>query len=214
MNPLKSKLKLYVVFATLIMWLALILQFYLSVTVKNDISISGKMIRFFSYFTILTNILVTASFTFALNNTTSKLRSFFTNYTVVSGIALNILIVGILYHILLANIWNPQGWQLLADILLHTVSPVVYLIYWLAYDGKYKLTIKNALAWLIYPLLYLGYALILGKGTGNYPYYFIDVNELGYQQVLLNSLWIMVAFVAMALLFIGANRIILKANSK
>ena len=34
-----------------------------------------------------------------------------------------IIIVALIYHYLLAKLWNPQGWQLVADTIEHVVTP-------------------------------------------------------------------------------------------
>lgn len=49
---------------------------------------------------------------------------------VVAGIAANIAFVGLSYHFLLRNTWNPQGAQLLADVLMHYAVPAFYVLYW------------------------------------------------------------------------------------
>jgi hypothetical protein len=44
-----------------------------------------------------------------------------------------IAIVGIVYRLLLRQLWNPQGMQWVADVLLHDVIPAGYVLYWLLF---------------------------------------------------------------------------------
>jgi hypothetical protein len=61
---------------------------------------------------------------------------------------------------------------------------------------------------LIYPLLYLIYWLIRGPRVGYYPYFFLDVNALGYSGVAVWSAILLVAFIILGflMLFINSGR--------
>jgi len=62
----------FLLIGAVITWLAVLLQFYL--TIENRIaSIPETIIRFFSFFTILTNTLIAICFTVLLRETKSKL---------------------------------------------------------------------------------------------------------------------------------------------
>jgi hypothetical protein len=58
----------------------------------------------------------------------TRLGAFFTRPSV--RILTYIIIVAVIYHYLLAKLWNPQGWQLLADTIEHVVTPALYAIDW------------------------------------------------------------------------------------
>ena len=60
--------------------------------------------------------------------------------------------------------------------------------------------------WAIYPAVYFAYALWRGSEIGVYAYPFIDVASLGYGQVMLNALAILVGFVALGLLLISLDQ--------
>ncbi|MNN16500.1 hypothetical protein D3C81_1296400 [compost metagenome] len=106
----------------------------------------------------------------------------------------SIVMVGIGYHLLLRNVWNPQGLQLLADNLLHYAVPISTLVYWLVFTPRTTFSTLAPLVWCIYPLGYLVYVFARGGLLGAYPYHFIDVASIGYPQVLLNSLGLFFAF--------------------
>jgi len=178
----------------LVTWLAVILQLYLAI--ENRVgSISESVIRFFSYFTILSNTLVAICFTCLLlapNTTTGK---FFSKSSTTAAVTAYIFLVGIGYQLLLRHTWHPEGLQILVDELLHSVIPVLVLIYWFAFAPKDNLKWKYVFTWLIFPAVYLAYMLIRGALSDFYPYPFVRVNELGYGKVLLNCLLIGFGFV-------------------
>ena len=82
---------------------------------------------------------------------------------------------------------EARGLQKVVDELLHTVIPILCLIFWWNYVRSQKLVWGNAYAWLIYPLLYILCILIRGAASGFYPYPFINVVALGHEKVLINS---------------------------
>src|SRR5690606_12194116 len=96
-------------------------------------------------------------------------------------------IVGMIYVLVLRDLWNPQGLQLWVDAALHYVIPILFIIHWLNYVPKRKLVWFHSIVWLIPPLLYIAYILIRGDLTGYYPYPFLDVDRSGSATVLYNT---------------------------
>lgn len=187
-------------------WFALVCQFYLHVS-NGTVPLPELVIRFFSYFTITTNLLVAVYCTTCLSNPDSRLGRFFSRLTTVTAITFYIIIVGAVYNIILRPLWKPEGLQKLVDELLHTLVPLLQLIFWLLFIPKTGLEYKDTLPWMIYPLVYIIYSLIRGGFSGWYPYPFVDVSELGLGRVLLNSVLFTGAFFVLSFLFVWiANR--------
>lgn len=189
----------------LIGWFAVITQYYLMVK-GNQISFEEATIRFFSYFTILTNLLVAVYFTFQTFSSFSIIKK----SGMLTAITIYILIVGFIYQIILRSTWNPTGLQRLVDELLHTIIPILVLIYWYNFENKRDLSYKQIPSWAIYPLLYLFYILIRGHFSDFYPYPFVNVTDLGYSQVFINSFWILVFFIGLSMLFIRIGKTLSK----
>ena len=185
-------------------WFALALQLYIIIrnNIANDTSVVDGVIKFFSFFTVLTNILVALSLTAALISPATGMGKFFSRVSVKSAIAVYIAIVSIIYNFVLRQLWNPQGLQLIADILLHQVIPLLYVFYWIAFVPKGTLAWKFPVRLLIYPLIYLTYIIVRGAATGHYPYPFMDVTQIGTEQVLLNALLIMIGFITIGFLLV------------
>ncbi len=189
-------------------WFALVLQLWLMLTgpARGTFSELATISNFFSYFTILSNLLVAASLTITSLAGSSKPARFFSKITVRSAIALYIFIVGVIYNTVLRNLWKPEGWQLLADNLLHVIIPLLYIIFWILFTPRRTLQWMNILPWLFFPLIYLVYSLIRGATTGWYPYPFINADQLGYGKVIINSLFVLAAFMITGALIVGFNR--------
>jgi hypothetical protein len=186
-------------------WFALIAQFYL-IIINRITSIVETIIRYFSYFTILTNLLVALCFSFLLLKSKSQLKIFFSKLKILTAITVYIIIVGIVYNVILRFLWSPKGLQFVVDELLHTVIPVLCLFFWWKFVIPKKLRWKDAFPWLIYPLVYILVILIRGAYTDFYPYPFIDVNKIGYNKVLINSGILAISFLAISFLFIAIGR--------
>ncbi|WP_426234449.1 Pr6Pr family membrane protein [Pseudomonas sp. TWP3-2] len=189
-------------------WAGLSIQLYLIffARLSVDASLLGGLVSFFSYFTVLTNTLVAVVLTCAVTDGDSAARRWFLLPSVSSAIAVSITVVGLAYSALLRHLWHPEGWQFIADELLHDVMPLLFLTYWWFCVPKGTLRLKHLPLWLIYPLVYFAYALLRGHLLGAYAYPFIDVAQLGYPQVFLNAGGILVGFLLIALIVIGLDR--------
>jgi hypothetical protein len=88
--------------------------------------------------------------------------------SVQAATAVYIAIVGMVYQLLLRQLWNPQGAQWVADVLLHSIVPVGYVVYWLLFAPRAGLSWKDSVTWLVYPGVYLVYTLARGAVSGLY----------------------------------------------
>jgi hypothetical protein len=193
---------------TAIAWFAVLLQLYLSLqsAMTNGKSAIKGVEIYLSYFTVLTNLLICVSLTCSQVSPGSKVGRFFSRPQTITWIATSIAFVGLSYHFLLSNLWSLQGAHWFADRLLHYVVPVLYVIYWWITSSKVALRWNHPLIWSIYPIVYLGFALIRGRVVGSYPYPFIDVADLGYGRTLINSLGLLFMFISLGLLFVALGR--------
>lgn len=190
-------------------WFAVLLQFYL-LMVNRVTPVPEAVIRFFSFFTILTNILVATYATTVLLPLTASRDRFLTLPATASAITVYISVVGIIYNVVLRSLWHPEGLQQLVDELLHSLIPALFVVYWLLFVPKSALQWGHAPRWLIYPLCYLVFILVRGTSSGFYPYPFIDVSRLGYSRVLVNVFFICCVFLLLSLLAVTIGKIIKK----
>lgn len=182
-------------------WFAVVFQYF--ILLQNGKGSSLEItIRFFSFFTILTNLLVAITFTLLLLGN----KGFFARITTLTAVSVYILVVGLVYNTILRFTWAPQGWQKLVDELLHTAVPLLVQVYWLVYVTKGTLHWKKTFWWLLYPACYCIYILIRGSMVHEYPYPFIDVNVLGAGKVALNCIILCVVFFGLFLLYVGLDK--------
>ncbi|RKO72001.1 hypothetical protein D7322_07790 [Sphingobacterium puteale] len=197
--------KSLVAFIALLSWIAIIAQFLISMS-NATISTGDLVVRFFSYFTILTNLMVAICCSSAVLFPQNVIGRFFVKPAVVTAITLYILIVGLIYNTVLRYLWQPVGITRVVDEMLHSIVPILVLIHWWCSLDKAALQWRSVFSWLLYPFLYLLYTLWHGAISGFYPYPFIDVSMLGMNQVLTNSLIVALVFVFIGLLLILINR--------
>ncbi|MDQ2840407.1 MAG: Pr6Pr family membrane protein [Acidobacteriota bacterium] len=177
----------------------LAVQFFVLYSVKGSVMASlGIMIV---YFTITTNVLVAVLFMGFAAGFLPFGRS-----SAVAGTALSILLVGVVYHLLLRGLLELSGGSAVSNVLLHQVTPVVVPVFWLLFLPKGRLRWIDPVIWAIYPLAYLAYAVVWGCAHGRYPYPFLDVGELGWERVGLNSLVIAAGFLIAAWGLVMADR--------
>ncbi|WP_088888754.1 Pr6Pr family membrane protein [Leptolyngbya ohadii] len=187
-----------------LIWAALVLQFWLLIdkAIANGLTVWIGVARYFGYFTILTNILVALVLTVPLLIPDHGLGRFLSQPSVRTATAGYIIVVGVIYSLVLRDLWNPEGLQLIADRMLHDFSPIAYVFDWLLFVPKSFLRVEDLPSWLIYPGTYAIAALVRGAIFGWYPYPFLNAGELGYPQVLLNVALLLVGFLVLGLMLI------------
>lgn len=181
----------------------------------NDMTAQGASAldvtwRYFVYFTLLTNTFVTLVMARAalrperldgLNAPRVELMA-----------ATSIAFVGIVYNLLLASRWDPQGWQKVADVIVHNVVPIWVLVFWLLRPHG-SLKWSHAAFAALWPAAYAVYGLTRGAFDGFYPYFFLDPTALSITQIALNLLGLVVAFVLGALLLVALSRVLDRSRS-
>lgn len=159
--------------------------------------------RYFAYFTILTNTFVTLVMARAALKPQSLVGL---NAPPVELMAVtSILFVCIVYNLLLAARWDPQGWQKVADVIVHNVVPIVFAVFWFLRPHG-SLTWRDVGFAALWPLAYAIYGLSRGAFDGFYPYFFMDPTAISYVQIALNLAGLVVAFLLGAGLLLFVSR--------
>lgn len=190
-------------------WAGLLLQLWLSVGLAqaNGMSVIDGVIIYLGYFTVLSNLLVALVATLPLLSGNSRAGRWFALPGVRGCATTAIVCVGIGYHLLLRNIWDPQGLQLIADVMLHYVVPVTALAHWAGFPPRTRLAWLAPVTWCTYPIGYGIYALLRGKVLDTYPYPFLDVTALGYGKVLGNTVGLLACFVLVGGALVARSRL-------
>ena len=185
-------------------WFAIIAQLILMLQ-NRQAGIGETLVRFFSFFTILTNILVALYFTVRVFGLKRRGWVLFHRRATPMALTAFIVVVGIVYQMVLRSIWNPTGLQQIVDELLHTIIPVFMYVYWLLFCAKNFVGWKELQSWLLYPVLYVVWVLVRGNFSGFYPYPFLEVPQLGMGAVALNVFMVLalILLIMTALYFLG-----------
>jgi hypothetical protein len=202
-----QRLKKLFTYTTIIAGLfGILLQFILMLQTRTT-ALPEAIIRFFSFFTIISNIMVVIFLLGHLLPASKKLYNFVNKNEVATAVAMYIITVGAVYQTILRQPIPLQGWHRVADDILHLYIPLLMLVYWMLFISSEKINVKTIPYWLIYPAAYLVYTLIRGSMVNFYPYPFVNVNKLGYHKVLLNSALLVVFFLGLSYVFAAiANR--------
>jgi hypothetical protein len=187
-------------------WFGLSVQLYFTIhdALVRDLSVPAHLIEYFSYFTIETNLLIALALTIFCAR--PQAAQFLTRPSVKSALVVYIIIVGVVYAVLLRNLWHPQGMQLLADVVLHDAIPFLYAFYWLVFLPKGSLRWTDPVTWLVYPVLYFLYSMLRGAAFGTYLYPFFDVAQHGFARVSMNGIVLLAAFFGLGVALTAVDR--------
>ena len=161
-------------------------------------TMTERLVRLFSYFTIQSNLLVAAAsgLIAAQPLRTGRVRS-----VLHLDALLCIGVTGVVYHAVLAEdgaALTPSGD--LANFLLHTVAPVGAWVVWLLVGPRPRFAGATVLWSVGYPLVWIAYTFVRGAVTGWYPYPFLDAGALGLATAARNTARVAVAFLVLAAL--------------
>ncbi len=158
-----------------------------------------RVIRFFSFFTVESNILVVAGAATLAANASRDGRWW--RVMRLDGL-IGIAVTGIIYSSVLAGLQSLTGWEKATDVALHYVSPIAAVVGWLAFGPRPRIDGQTMQLALIWPVAWLGYTLVHGELTSWYPYPFVNVGEHGYGRVVLNCV---VVTVVLGVLVLAAS---------
>lgn len=160
---------------------------------------------FFTYFTILTNIMVALIYLSDLVKWSwlGWWRAAVTRGMMAGSIA---LVMGF-YHFVLAATWEPEGWALVGDVTLHYATPILYLGWWLVFQAKGQLRIADIPWMFVPPLAWLGWAMARGAIVAEYPYPVLEAHVLGYPQAFLNIAFLLVVLAVIFAIVVGLDRL-------
>ncbi|WP_430391727.1 Pr6Pr family membrane protein [Dyella sp. 20L07] len=186
--------------------LALQLWFSIRLTLDKGGTVLGGVWLYLGFYTILTNVLVTKVLCSVAIGPRNAILRFYLRPGVQTAIAMSITIVSLVYNIMLRPLWHPSGLLLVADVIVHDLMPPLYLLYWWLAVPKAGLRWSQILVWQSYPAGYFAYVLLRGAMNGWYPYPFLDVTTLGYAQVLLDAIGVLVAFIVVGLALVALGK--------
>jgi hypothetical protein len=178
----------------------------LSLSMAAGRSFWASVVFFFSFFTILSNILAVLCFAASVFTGSTKFLAFFSSPKIQTAVALYMLVVAVIYIGILEALWAPRGVMRVLDRLLHYVMPALFLIHWALSVPKGRTQYSDAARWLVFPFLYAAYVFIRGAITGEYPYPIMNAAELGYPAALRNTSVVLILFVFLGVAFVNIDQ--------
>lgn len=195
-------------FAGMLILAALIIAFINQMMHSEIESYVGRVIRYFSYFTEYSNMLVMLWF---LNKSILNERIKFLNKESVKGaLTLYIIVAGIVFFLVLNKAWNQEGIVKLQSYILHGFAPIAFMLDWIIFDEKGNYKYKDIKLWIIFPVVYLFVALFIGKMMGVYPYPFLDLNKISVLEFFNYLVYLVIAFIGLALLIVTIDKLLYK----
>ena len=167
----------------------------------------GRILDFFTYFTIWSNIIVAIVMTMLAINPT---RNTFWFRVVRLDALLMITVTGIIYNAILAASAKNEGLEVISNFLEHVATPALTFAIWLVAGPRGWINWRTIWAALIIPVVWLVWALARGAVIDAYPYGFLNVAAYGYPTVLLNVLYIIIVAIILCLIFWGLDWVVRK----
>ena len=197
--------------------LALGLALIGSVTWQVTDRIANDLFRpaeYFAYFSIVTAIvdglfLITTGFGLLLNIEDTK-------WVEVArlSLAVALIVVGVVYHALLAGAANDvrdgdYAWPVLPNEIIHTYAPILAVIEYLISVKAFRIRLR-AFVWVaVFPLTWLVLSIVRGIATNWWPYWFINPNgEAGLGGMLTYISAITVFFLVLGLAVLGLKQVL------
>ena len=185
---------------------ALLLQFYVTLTLRaaNGHDFPGTLVYFFTFYTILTNIMLVL--VYASDLTTAGWLAWWRSPVTRGMMAGAIALVGIFNHLLLADLQDLSGLSAFCDLLLHYVTPAYFVLWWIVLQPKGTLRFADIPVMLLPTLIWLVWAMVRGAIVGEYPYPILDAQKLGYAAVGINCVYVFVGLLVLYIIVIGLDR--------
>jgi hypothetical protein len=153
------------------------------------VPLSWRLVRFFSYFTVQSNIIVAAAAATLAVDPDRDGRGW--RVLRLDGL-LGILITGVVFSAVLAPVVNPTGLAYWLNLAFHYFSPIAALLGWLLFGPRPRITTATIVAALAWPIVWILYTFAHGAISGWYPYPFLDAGLHGYGVAIRNTVLVVV----------------------
>ncbi|MGD1887732.1 MAG: Pr6Pr family membrane protein [Cohaesibacteraceae bacterium] len=163
----------------------------------------AAVVHYLSFLSILTNAALVAGYGWYVSGGTwlrwarhPSLHAF---------LAALIVLVGVVWHLLLA----PDEGMSFSNIGLHYIAPALFFAWWALRQRPAAAQFRVVHVLMLAPLAYAGWLLLRGGVTGEYPYNFINVAEVGWAATLQMMGGLLFAQWALALVLAAVDRRVL-----
>jgi len=168
--------------------------------------VPGSLGAFFSYYTILTNIVLVLIYLSELVGW--RWLEVFRKLDVTGAMVANMVLVTTFVHFFLRGLTVLSGLGVFCDIVLHDVTPLIFVVWWLVAVRHGPLLVRRVPIMLLPTFIYFLYIMARGAWVQEYPYPVLNVTRLGYGHVLLNAVYLTLGLGALMLLVVGIDELL------
>ena len=160
--------------------------------------------RFFLYFTNLGNLYCLA---LMVNELVRLIRRKPLSLPLMQwefGGLISILVIGAVYNLLLGDPTSAAYWANKPSVCLHLITPILYAIYFFSTRPVRKVTVGGIQCSILLPYLYIAFIYTRHLITGDqwFPYFFLDINRIGWYGAFYWIIALTVVFVLTGIIFI------------
>ena len=171
----------------------------------NNSSALGRLIDTYSYFTILSVLLVAVIMTILAIKPSGHGRVF---KVLRLDTLVMISVTGIIFWALLAGFYTPLGIDVISNVFDHTITPVVTIVVFLLVGPRNWIRWWIIPAAIVLPLVWVLYTLVRGSFIHAYPYGFLSVSNWGLPSVLKTTLFILLFGIFLGLIYWGIDALL------
>ena len=164
--------------------------------------------RFFLYFTNLGNLYCLA---LMVNELVRLIRRKSLSLPLLQwefGGLISILVIGAVYNLLLGDPTSAAYWTNKPSVCLHLITPILYAIYFFSTRPVRKVDVGGIQCSILLPYLYIAFIYTRHLITGDqwFPYFFLDINRIGWSGALGWIIALTVVFVLTGIIFIQLGK--------
>ena len=120
------------------------------------------------------------------------------------GGLISILVISVVYNLLLGDPTSVVYWANKPSVCLHLITPILYTIYFFSTRPVRKVTVGGIQCSILLPYLYIAFIYTRHLITGDqwFPYFFLDINRIGWLGAFCWIIVLTVVFVLTGFIFI------------
>lgn len=120
------------------------------------------------------------------------------------GGLISILAIGAIYNLLLDDPTTTAYWSDKPSVCMHLITPILYTFYFVTTRPMHKVTARGVQYGILIPYLYIAFIYTRHFITGDqwFPYFFLDINLIGWLRTLCWIIAFTLIFIAIGFTFI------------
>ena len=159
-----------------------------------------NLVNFFSYFTIQSNLIGAALLLYLAVRGAGPRSVRADWWRGAAAVYLTVTFAVVILLLSKVDVGLQLPW---VDFVLHKLIPVVVVADFVLEPSASRLSMRDGLPWLAYPIVWLAYTMVRGPIAGWYPYPFLDPANGGYGTVAVTGVAILVSGAILCALYVA-----------